>query len=125
MGMYTEIVIKCDIECKDMIALDVLNYMFNNGSEPSELPEHAFFKCDRWDMIGSCSSYYHIPATQNFFDGSYLFSRSDIKNYDDEIRLFFDWVSQYINSPEGVCIGYSWYEEEDKPELVILGEDNA
>ena len=122
MGMYTEILIKCDIECKDEIALKVLNFLFNNGEEPDVLPEHEFFKCNRWQFIGNCSSYYHIPAVQNFFDGSYLFSRSDLKNYDDEINEFFKWLIPFVSACKGECIGYSWYEEDDTPELIILGE---
>ena len=126
MGMYTEFVLKCEV--KDNLpdnVLSVLNFLFNWEDEPNELmiPKHPFFKCQRWRMIGHCSSYYHVPFVSSRFADGYIFSRSDHKNYDGEIDKFLDWIRPYIAEFPGHCIGWSWYEEEDVPTLIILTEE--
>lgn len=123
MGMYTELVIKADVKPNiPTIVESVLHYLFNNGDKPEIYPEHKFFTCDRWDMIGSCSSHYHIPWATSKYHNGYLFSRSDIKNYAEEIELFIDWIKPYLDEEEGKCIGWSWYEEDNEPELLYMGE---
>ena len=52
--------------------------------------------------------------------GSALFSRSDLKNYDREIELFFDWLRPLTCALPGDCIGWQWYEEHDEPTLVKM-----
>jgi len=122
MGMYTELVLKIDIKrnLPDQV-YKVLEYLFTESDIPSELdiPEHEFFKCTRWKDIGSSNSYYHIPKTFNYYDREYLFSRSDLKNYEDEIDKFIDWINPYINCCEGKCIGWHWYEGSDSPTLIF------
>lgn len=122
MGMYTEILIKCDIDESRLSETDlkILDYLFNGKEEPEVLPDNEFFKCSRWRLIGSCSSYYHIPWSDSKYDKGYLFSRSDIKNYSGEISLFFDWIRPLLGQVEGDCIGYSWYEENQAPDLVYM-----
>lgn len=119
MGMYTELVIKCHIKrnLPDTVN-EILNCMFNGTEEPEHLPDHLFFKCPRWNAVGSCSSYYHIPESLSFYREGYLFSRSDLKNYDDEIDLFLNWVKKYVDELPDRCIGWTWYEEDDSPELI-------
>jgi len=130
MGMYTELVLKCQI--KDDLPADVrsvLKYLFKGGDKPlAVLPDHEFFKCPRWDFIGQGSSFYHHPAALSDYwtghgdddnRGGYLFSRSDLKNYDNEIEKFIDWLRPYIDENDEQCIGWSWYEEEDQPTLLF------
>jgi len=123
MGMYTELVIKADLS--ESVPIDVIEFMFAGGQTPNELPSHAFFSCPRWSMIGSGSSHYHHPEAVNslpklsYTDSRSLFSRSDLKNYDDEISLFIDWINPYINATVGQCIGWEWYEEDEKPTLLF------
>jgi hypothetical protein len=131
MGMYTELVLKCSI--RDDVPADVravLNHLFNGADMPKALPGHAFFECPRWDFIGKGSSFYHTPfALSKYSDGfeddgrrgGHIFSRSDLKDYNDEIKHFTDWLMPYIDEPDGMCIGWSWYEEEDVPTLLIKG----
>lgn len=126
MGMYTEILVKADVNLTEINDTDraVLNYLFGEGEKPAVLPEHRFFKLPRWEYIGQCSSFYHHPKALNNFDISYgyIFSRSDLKNYDGEISAFFDWFSPLTTAEPGKCIGYSWYEENDGPELIYKTE---
>ena len=131
MGMYTEIVIKACIKSNiDKVDRDILNFMFNRDVDPPDvLPEHEFFKCDRWDSIGCMSSFYHIPWASSKYSQDYLFSRSDLKDYGGEIDLFFDYLRPLVNGYRGeespvyadpLCIGYKWYEEYSSPTLVYL-----
>lgn len=120
MGMYTELVIKCSI--KDEIPEQVhkiLQTMFGDGDYyEGELPNHPFFSRQRWRNIGRSSSYYHIPKAISYYNFGYLFSRSDLKNYENEIDLFLDWLDPYIAEIPGQCIGWVWYEEFKEPTLV-------
>lgn len=122
MGTYTELVLKCDIkEDKPKIVHEALNFLFNkNQLRPDELPDHPFFKKMTWDCIGRCSSFYHCPGTLNFYDGRYLFSRSDLKNYDDEIQLFLDWLIPYLSASPGKFIGWIFLEGEKEPEFIYM-----
>lgn len=127
MGMYTELVLKCSVKKSSPCeVLNVINHLFNGGEDVVDVPDHEFFKCSRWMFIGNCSSYYHHPKTINdvhdveYSDSLHIFSRSDLKNYDDEINKFIDWVKPYLDHSPGECIGWQWYEEDDKPTLIIL-----
>jgi hypothetical protein len=123
MGMYTELLLKTEV--KEDIPLDVeavLQFLFNGRERPEELPDHPFFQCQRWSLIGQCSSFYHVPwSTSRYFEGC-IFSRSDLKNYGNEIDLFLDWIAPYLQELDGTCIGWSWYEEADVPTLLIKGK---
>ena len=123
MGMYTEIIIKARI--KESIPKEVrktLEYLFNGDECPSILPVHPFFNLPRWDSIGKCSSFYHIPWADSKYEKDYLFSRSDLKNYDGEIEAFFSWIKQYVNETPETCIGWSWYEENPSPTLIYAAD---
>jgi hypothetical protein len=135
MGMYTELVLKCQI--KDDLPDDVravLKFLFKEGKEPTVLPDHEFFKCPRWSGIGQGSSFYHHPKAMSDYwtghgdddnRGGYIFSRSDLKNYDGEIGHFIDWLMPYIDQDEGDCIGWEWYEEEEQPTLLFKTHKEA
>jgi hypothetical protein len=133
MGMYTEIIFRAVINKNKLgpEVYNILDYLFNPSSkianEELVLPNHKFFTCPRWQHIGNSSSFYHHPNTvndwyQSPYDTSedkdvYVFSRSDLKNYDGEIELFFDWVDTLdIFHPEEF-MGYSLYEEDSLPEI--------
>ena len=121
--MYTELVVKCSIkENIDDNVKNILDYLFNGAElDKAKIPDHEFFKCERWHFIGSGSSCYHIPFALSKWDysiGSYLFSRSDLKDYNAEIEKFIDWIDQYIDETPGMCIGWSWYEEYNEPTLL-------
>lgn len=137
MGMYTEIYINCKL--KKNLPYDVkniLNYIFVERvplyvfEKTNNLPNHPFFSCERWMLIGSGSSHYFIPfTTSNFLfnkiaESYFLTFRSDLKNYDQEIEQFFDWIMPYVDEPEGQFIGYHRYEEELLPTLVVKLEND-
>ena len=110
MGMYTELVLKAEIkEDAPKLVKDILNFLFNAAKEPEEKPGHIFFTKPRWRYIGSCSSFYHVPFALSRYERNYLFSRSDLKNYDEEIESFIDWLKPYIGCLSKTCIGWQWY----------------
>lgn len=122
MGMYTELVLK--VRLTEDTPRDILNHMFGDGPEPVTLPDHDFFKSHRWSFIGKSSSFYHHPEPTSSFpkfdytSSDYLFSRSDLKNYGNEIALFMDWLQPYIDAEPGYCVGWEWYEEDNAPTLL-------
>jgi hypothetical protein len=125
MGQYTELIIKAMVR-RD-IPNDVgyvLDFLFHSGERPETLPDHRFFRLERWTMIGRCSSSYHIPWTSSRYDNDYLFSRSDMKNYGGEIEAFLDWVDPYLDEDEGDCIGWMCHEH-STPILVMKGARGA
>jgi len=135
MGMYTEIVVKITIN-KTKIgeqAFSILEALFNPNTDVvikdiTNLPSHEFFNCDRWVQIGNSHSFYHHPnAVADWYYPSYeilndytdihIFNRSDLKNYDNEIEKFFDWINTLNIGYDGDFIGYSLYEEDDTPTI--------
>jgi hypothetical protein len=124
--MYTELYLA--VQIKPSAPMDVLEYMFNGGEEPAQLPDHEFFKCDRWHSVGSGSSFYFVPdALSKLFPPNHtgsrtLITRSDLKNYDGEILKFIDWIDPYIDASDGDHIGHHRYEEEELPTLLYWNE---
>lgn len=129
MGMYTELYVAIQIkkECPSDV-LNILRHMFSGAEIPTSLPEHEFFKCLRWNCIGNCSSFYFVPISMSRMEecgttGRYvIISRSDLKNYDGEIRKFLDWINPHIYASHGDHLGHLRYEEDEKPTLLFYGE---
>lgn len=124
MGTYTELVIKTRIATEDHKVRTVLNYLFNEAEDaepPTDLPDHPFFVNRRWDLIGKCSSYYHIPTNLNYFKDGYLFSRSDLKNYDNTIEEFIDWISPYTTGIVGSVLGWICIEQHNPVFIIKRG----
>jgi hypothetical protein len=127
MGTYTELVLKCRIEDdKPKIVHEILNFLFGDGSEmPIELPDHEFFKKKSWKEIGRSCSCYHIPCTLSFYDGKYLFTRSDMKNYEDEIECFINWLKPYLCNIPGQFIGWIFCEQSIEPFFIYNSNEDS
>lgn len=121
MGMYTEIYVNVDlVEDVPEEVLEVLKVMCGDSDKglPKEYP-------DRWECLFSNMSYY-TPNTKvsnlTFDDISNqwsLIGKGDIKNYDNEIEQFFEWIAPWC---ENDFIGYHRYEEQLVPTLVYRKE---
>lgn len=127
MGMYTEIFVRATVTSDNPQVRNIIFGLFDEDATlppNNELPQHPFFHKLRWQMIGCCSSFYHQPsATSRVFrtpsgisQDLYVCSRSDLKNYGEEIEAFFDWLAPYV---EPGFIGYSLYEEDTIPTIYI------
>lgn len=132
MGMYTEFHFNSEMK-KDLPqdVVDILKYMTGIIEEqPTELPDHPLFKTDRWDYMLRTGSYYFDadPIVSLRWDeisnAYYLCSRSDFKNYFDEIEKFIDWITPYLNKYEGDFLGFSRYEEYEEPCLIFYKQDS-
>ena len=126
MGMYTEFLLKAEVkENVSQDIIEILEYLFGEGNEPKTFPDHPFFECSRWDCVGHMSSFYHIPWYSSKIDNGnalgtyYIFSRSDLKNYEGEIEKFLDWAQPYLKPATGNVLGWTWYEENDGPTLIV------
>ncbi len=120
MGLYTEIYVNVNlVEPLPQSVMDTLNAMcLHNIHMLRQLG-----KPDRWSMLFSNGSYYH-PSTEvakftwDEIGKCYsILGKGDIKNYENEIEQFFEWLMPYIDAPEGMFIGYQRYEEDLTPTL--------
>lgn len=130
MGMYTEIVcgfsLRSDTPDEVITALKTMTREYEDHPEGWTPPEHELFKCERWTMVLSCASYYfgfsrsHKLLVWDEISNTWMLSaRASLKNYDNEIEKFFDWIKPYVESGSGATnmIGYSMYEEASEPTL--------
>ncbi len=130
MGMYTELV--CAFELTEETPrhiIETLEFMCGQREDhPNELPDHKLFSEEtRWKwMLQSDSCYFdgktHSEIVNDTVIGvCYVTIRCNLKNYDDEIENFIDWVSPYIRKDyDHYFIGYERYEENKKPTLLFV-----
>lgn len=125
MGMYTEILVRAELPADtDRVVLGALEAMIGREDVPTVLPDHPLFSCHRWSSLGTCTSAYHPVISSSYLTASpwgadrlALFMHASLKNYDNEIELFFDWIDPYLANDPGDFIGYSLYEEDETPTL--------
>ena len=130
MGMYTEIHFNAELK-QDVPAnvLHILRYMLGDVDVKPRLPEHALFKTSRWNFMLCCDSYYFAADTHSTLryddigKSFYLCIRSNVKNYDNEIELFIDWIMPYITGYKGDFLGFSRYEEFNEPTLIYYPKE--
>ena len=130
MGMYTELNIAVRLKLSDN-ALEILEFMTGQSdNEDFELPFHPLFMSgtDRWKYMLYCESAYFDHTTcsslvnqKDFADEDMervLNVRCDLKNYNDEIENFLDWIYPYSKTKG--FIGYMRYEEDGDPTLIYF-----
>jgi len=127
MGMYTEFnfaaKLKSDAPKEVFHALDVL--VNRAVMRVEDMPDHEFFKCERWRMLAWCRSAYFDAEPHSYFgkprewENEYTVQiLCNLKNYDGEIEKFVDWITPYLDCIDGQFLGYSRYEEFTKPNLL-------
>lgn len=128
MGMYTEIVVSTRLKALPPLVFDALNEMCGEGSLDEEQEKrlaetHPLFKTPRWRGLFTCSSYYFVPKSMQVLEFEdigktwCLIVRADLKNYDNEIELFFDFIRPFLEDQDEAMIGYSRYEEDTHPTI--------
>lgn len=136
MGMYTAISLGIELKADTpSYQIDLLRYMVGVlESEKhvsvdsffklySPLPVHPFFHTTRWASMLRCDSYYfdyqtHYSITYDKISAAcYLSGVSNLKNYDNEIDLFLDWIGPNI-ATDGF-IGWKMYEEDVAPTMLF------
>ena len=131
MGMYTELNIAVRLKLPDN-ALKILEFMTEQSeNQDFELPVHPLFdlETNRWEYMLCCDSASFPHTTYSFLENEKYFAeedtsqcvlnvRCDLKNYNDEIENFLDWIYQY--SMTKGFIGYMRYEEDEDPTLIYF-----
>ncbi|WP_195536352.1 hypothetical protein [Bacillus paralicheniformis] len=130
MGMYTELVCAFElIEETPSYIIETLEFMSGQRDEqPNELPDHKLFsEGSRWKWMLQSDSYYFDRKTHSeivsdtLVGGCYVTIRCNLKNYDNEIEHFIEWISPFIyKKDENYFIGYKRYEEDNEPELIFV-----
>ena len=126
--MYTEIYINVDLKKDtpdDVIkVLKAMCYMLPDQECSDVLADYP----DRWSCLFSNMSYY-TPYTNckflefdNISNQWSLLGKGDIKNYNNDIEKFFEWIMPWIDGSVGDFIGYQRYEESQLPTLHTLKE---
>ena len=123
MGMYTEIYVNVDL--REDTPKDVIETLKAMCAKDSESPLLAD-KPSRWSYMFNNGSYY-TPNTEcglltwdTIGNQWSLLAKGDIKNYEDEIEAFFEWLMPHVEGELGDFIGYTRYEESEKPTLILL-----
>ncbi len=126
MGMYTELYLGIDLKPETPPrVIEILKAMIDLTAENmTDLPEHPFFKTERWHWcLKSGGSYYFDAQPHCLFEydditkGWHLTFGTNIKNYTREWESFVDWIAPWINEEDG-HIGHYRYEEDDMPTLL-------
>ena len=133
MGMYTELNFNAALlqNTPDSV-LSILGKMVNGDDiSPEGLPDHELFKTSRWDFMLVCDSCYFDARTHSELCWDDVAKRHNLciqcnlKNYDNEIDKFIDWVTPYLDKSYGEFLGYQRYEESDKPRLIFMTDNHA
>ncbi len=125
MGMYTELHYNTELK-RDVPenVLDLLRFMLGKIEQSPETPEHALFDTDRWTHMLRHDSYYFDADTHSTLrydqiaEGYFLCIRCNLKNYDQEIEKFIEWIRPYIAGLDGDFLGFMRYEETEDPVLI-------
>lgn len=127
MGMYTALVL--DARLREDVpeeVINVLRYMVEEGHPIPRRPDHPLFGDTRWSwMLRGDSAYFPIERKPLLYRPFYGPSEKPLllsvgcsfKNYCDEIRLFLNWISPYVEE----AIGYSMYEEDTGITPIVMG----
>ena len=107
MGMYTELNIGVNLhESTPDEVIKILNYMLEGGNDDDEIEvtNHPLFSTDRWRWMLVSDSYYFDSRTDssmtkdNISKRYELNVRCNLKNYDDEISLFLNFIQPYLDT---------------------------
>lgn len=131
MGMYIELVMAIELNEKgkaDKDVVDILKYMVGDADNVKTLPNHELFRTKRWRYMLRMSSYYFEGSQHtelkydNILNSYYLTVRCNLKNYDDEIAKFVDWIKPYSETKG--FVGYYRYECCKNPTLIYFDDEN-
>lgn len=131
MGMYTELIFGASL--KPDTPPEIINTIYGLISDDSTISCLTIedLGWERNPLKGNSYSFavsesHTLFKKDSFMDGSYILStRSNIKNYWNDIEKFLDWIKPYIESGSGHRDFYAivTYEESD-PEIYYLKNKN-
>lgn len=132
MGMYTAL--HFNAELKDDVpeyVIDTLKYMVGDVDKlPGRIegaPTHPLFDTDRWrGMLRSDSAYFYARTRSELvteYGAWFIHVQCNLKNYDDEIAKFLDFIMPHVRAYPGEFLGYWMYEEDDRPTLIFYPDE--
>ncbi|CAB4135701.1 hypothetical protein UFOVP286_13 [uncultured Caudovirales phage] len=130
MGMYTELIFGAELkkETPEQV-INALKYIIGELEDKPDdfpLPEG---RCE--NVLRSSSYYFGISKSLSkiWFDkiskSWKISSRSNIKNYENEIEMFLEWIKSHIERGSGAKDMYAItiYEEDFEPTIYYLHPD--
>jgi hypothetical protein len=125
--MYTELIFGARLkETTPKEVIDTIKYMVGDlEEEPENL---AFETTSGRNVLRGCSYYFGVQTSVSKFyydditKSWTLSSRANIKNYEDEIGQFLNWIKPHIKYGSGSRNMYAVkiYEEENEPTIYYL-----
>jgi hypothetical protein len=137
MGDYTEFCFNAELKKDVPIAVLAVLEFLADPSETEALPivmdvmlvevdprgPHEFFNCDRWRWLFVMDSEYFPHKTTSAVFLSYGYWKvnihSNVKNYDNEIGKFLDWIKPFVEENEDF-VGYFRKSVERTPTLIYM-----
>ena len=129
MGMYTEFHFNASLKENTPIEIiEVLQTMLGDEKVLLNTLKHPLFttKDSRWRFMLQCDSYCFDADTHSTLryddigKSYYLCIRCNLKNYENEIENFVDWIKPYLDKQKGDFLGFSRYEETEQPTLIFM-----
>lgn len=123
MGMYTKFFLDTKFKRKEHVSDSdwaALEYLFDGKAEPIKLPDHPFFNLQRSRYMFNSPAYTGDAVTVKLSDFyGHVTAHIELKDYEGEIKQFLDWSRPLMDVEKGTVIGWTWYEEDDSPTLVL------
>jgi hypothetical protein len=130
MGMYTELIFGAELKKETPSeVIEALKYMLG---ETEEKPNNFPLPDGRCEWLFTGGSYYFAVNNAvckmwlDDIDGQYHIStRSNIKNYENEIETFLEWILPFIDGGSGESDLYAIviYEQQSEPKCYYLHDD--
>jgi hypothetical protein len=130
VGMYTALHLGIELKSDTPGEVKEILKAMVAGIEPKQTPpDHPFFKIRGWHWTLVSDSYYfkhqsHVEFKYDTTAKRYFLSVTcNLKNYDEDIEKFLDWLTPYINASPGDWLGYTMYEEDTRPTNIFYLEE--
>ncbi len=129
MGMYTELIFGCALKLDTpQGVIGILQGLVKGELDNIKTMDDDFFASERWGYLFRMSSYYfgvNEPQGKIWFDNIAknwrISTRSNLKNYDNEIEKFLAWIKPYIEGGSGERDMYAIVTyEESLPKIYYL-----
>ncbi|MHA4151429.1 hypothetical protein [Bacillus cereus] len=128
MADFTELHFR--VKFKKNIPNDVINilrYMIDNVDKPISLPKHDLFVTNRWSsMLSANSDDGRVVKKSSSFEknnSAWHLSVTSLFRESGEIKLFFEWLYEYIDEQWLSFLGYINYDTRVHPVLIYYSDD--
>ena len=123
MGMYTEIYVNVDLKKETpQEIIDTLKQLFAN-EQPDGFSERSLMLFSNGSYYTPCTYVRSLTYDRILHQWSFL-GKGDLKNYSNEVEHFFDWLMPWVDGFPGDFVGYHRYEQDQKPTLVFIPEED-